>query len=516
MNDGQVIHARGRGRGNNSNRFLKGRDPRDFGRGGHHSGTRHVDGDGDVMMRDDTSSDHSRNRFNPYGSSQRHQSRRGRYGSQHSNREGSRLERELQYLADKKDWWNRVMLPMARRITKELAIELLIENCSIPIVPFNLHFHGNSIVFYLKDLSSGIALKKLDGKVQTADGFRIKIITRLMEIPRIFVSEDIHAAIRERVKQRYLADHQVLDLSHFHQDDVLRAQNLSLYFKEHNIAMTIAKVVIENLGPVSFLNMSGNKISNLEFFNRVNEKLTALKVLNLDNNEIASLSDLSPITGFPLVDLTLRNNPLMKRSKEKTRHIDAVRQRFPKLLKLDGEDLPPQIGFEIENPVTLPPSKDGFFANDRGKEITLKFFEEYFKLYDSNRRDIAAAYHENAVFSLVAVKSDQTRGITLGVYMQHSRNMLKVPDQDRRKKLIYKGVPDIISCLMRLPKTQHDPSTVFLDVVACTSSFLSVTISGLFKELETSGNKSELCRAFSRSCIIVPYGSGCVLVLYAY
>ncbi|MEE6528273.1 hypothetical protein FKM82_030382, partial [Ascaphus truei] len=35
----------------------------------------------------------------------------------------------------------------------------------------------------------------------------------------------------------------------------------------------------------------------------------------------------------------------------------AVRERFPKLLRLDGHDLPPPITFDVETPTTLPPCK---------------------------------------------------------------------------------------------------------------------------------------------------------------
>lgn len=190
----------------------------------------------------------------------------------------------------------------------------------------------------------------------------------------------------------------------------------------------------------------------------------------------------------------------------------AIRQRFPKLLKLDGEDLPPIIGFDVEKPTTLPPSKDSFFVNAKGKDIATKFFEQYFMLYDSDRSSIAAAYHENGVFSLVAAKADYIRGATLANYLHRSRNLVIVKDRERRAKYLQTGVSDITTFLTKLPKTRHDASSMFLDVVACTPNFISVTICGIFKELETNNSGADVFRAFSRSCIIVPYADGFKLV----
>ncbi|XP_028330351.1 nuclear RNA export factor 1-like [Gouania willdenowi] len=38
-------------------------------------------------------------------------------------------------------------------------------------------------------------------------------------------------------------------------------------------------------------------------------------------------------------------------------HTSAVCQKVPQLLKLDGNDLPPPIGFDVDTPTTLPPCK---------------------------------------------------------------------------------------------------------------------------------------------------------------
>lgn len=108
-----------------------------------------------------------------------------------------------------------------------------------------------------------------------------------------------------------------------------------------------------------------------------------------------------------------------------------MRKRFPKITKLvcitiiiyeiniinvikyyttfydsqikDGNDLPPQIGFDIADEGSLPPSAASFLCNSEGQTIVRQFLEQYFALYDKeSRQPLLDAYHEQALFSLTA------------------------------------------------------------------------------------------------------------------
>ncbi|KAG8146790.1 putative Nuclear RNA export factor 1 protein, partial [Naja naja] len=59
-------------------------------------------------------------------------------------------------------------------------------------------------------------------------------------------------------------------------------------------------------------------------------------------------------------------------------------ERFPKLLRLDGHDLPPPISFDLETPTTLPQFKGSYFASEGLKMLIVRFLQqtalaEYFK-----------------------------------------------------------------------------------------------------------------------------------------
>jgi len=81
----------------------------------------------------------------------------------------------------------------------------------------------------------------------------------------------------------------------------------------------------------------------------------------------------------------------------------VVRKRFPKVMKLDGDDLPPPISFDVESDVasSLPPVKGSFYTSEPTRNLLSLFLEQYYKLYDShNRKDLIAAYHDHAIFTL--------------------------------------------------------------------------------------------------------------------
>lgn len=67
----------------------------------------------------------------------------------------------------------------------------------------------------------------------------------------------------------------------------------------------------------------------------------------------------------------------------------------------DGQDLPPLIGFDLEEGVKLPVPKASFLCDAAGADIVRQFLEQYFIIFDSeSRQPLLDAYHEQAMFSL--------------------------------------------------------------------------------------------------------------------
>lgn len=192
----------------------------------------------------------------------------------------------------------------------------------------------------------------------------------------------------------------------------------------------------------------------------------------------------------------------------------AVRKLFPKVLKLDGHDLPPPITFDIEARTDLPKSKENYFPSMDVQVPVVKFLKDYFNVYDSdNRSGLAGAYHDRAVFSLSVAYNGavQYKQSSLGVYIDESRNLSK-PNKDagRKSKLLREG-SQIISQLCLLPKTQHDPNSFLVDCGIVSPSMVSFTVQGIFKELDSKQDKPPI-RAFSRTFVTVPGGASMLIV----
>lgn len=69
----------------------------------------------------------------------------------------------------------------------------------------------------------------------------------------------------------------------------------------------------------------------------------------------------------------------------------------------DGEDLPPQIGFDIEDETTakIPTPNASFLCNPDGANMVREFLKAYYDIYDSeDRQPLLHAYHEHSTFSL--------------------------------------------------------------------------------------------------------------------
>lgn len=188
----------------------------------------------------------------------------------------------------------------------------------------------------------------------------------------------------------------------------------------------------------------------------------------------------------------------------------AVRKRFPKLIKLDGVELPPVISFDIgAEDMQLPASKGSFFVSEEGRRVVLLFLQQYLSVYDADdRQPLLEAYHDTAVMSLTCNPSGQPSA-RLDAYLKDSRNLKRIDDTQRRHRLLHQGKVDVVAFLNRLPKTTHDPASLVVDVPVVSSHLMVASVTGLFRERE---ERHSNIRWFQRVFIIVPFNGGFCVV----
>ena len=71
----------------------------------------------------------------------------------------------------------------------------------------------------------------------------------------------------------------------------------------------------------------------------------------------------------------------------------------------------------------------------------------------------------------------------------------------------------ICAFLEELPKTEHDVTSLTLDVPFVMEKLMSFTVSGVFRETENAGGEhGQIIRHFNRIFVVVPQGQGFCIV----
>ncbi|XP_062249896.1 nuclear RNA export factor 1 isoform X1 [Platichthys flesus] len=504
------------------------RSRRDRPRGGHQAGfagpgprSRLDDIDGDVTMGEGSQDNGSQHRYAPYGKTGRkgegrfdrdRQQGRGRGGRGGGggfrgggrgggNGGGGRNQ----------SGWSKVTIPHGRKYDKKWLMTALQDICSIPFTAVQYHVDHDRAHFYVDDPSASIALRKCSHKILDTDGYKVEVHVN-SSAPPSFLLADLKPEHLEHLKQcmakRFDGSQQALDLNNIRTDPDLVSHKVEVTLNRKTHMEAVITVIEENIPELTSLNLSNNRIHKLDELSELVSKVPNLKTLNLSHNELKSDRELDKVKGLKLVELWLNRNPLCLYFKDQASYISAVRQRFPRLLKLDGNDLPPPIGFDVETPTTIPACKGSCFGSDEIKVLILRFLQQYYSIYDSgDRQPLLDAYHDGASLSMTTPYSTQNPSrSSLGEYHKDTRNLKRIKDTTMRFRLLKHTRLNVVAFINELPKTQHDIASFNVDVNTYTNTLLSFTVSGVFKEVAVDGKSRDSTMAFSRVFITVPAG----------
>ncbi|XP_008418672.1 nuclear RNA export factor 1 isoform X2 [Poecilia reticulata] len=485
------------------------------------------DTDGDVTMSDSSQDSSSQNRFNPYGRPSRkvdgrfdRERRQGKEGGGGGGGRGRGLPGggSSGFRPDRPGGvrgrlsWYKVTIPHGRKYEKKWLITALQNICAIQYTPVQYHVDHHRAHFYVEDSAAANALRRCSHKITDSDGYKVEVHVNPSNPPS-FLQSDLKPEDLEHLKQcmakRFDGSQQALDLNNIRTDPDLVSQNIEVILNRKTNMEAVIKIIEENIPELACLNLSNNRIHKLDDLTDLTTKVPNLKALNLSQNELKTDRELDKLKGLKLVELWLSRNPLCDLFKDQAAYISAVRQRFPRLLKLDGHDLPPPIGFDVETPTAIPPCKGSCFGSDEIKSLILRFLQQYYSIYDSgNRQPLLDAYHDGASLSITTPYTSQNPSrSSLGEYYKDSRNLKRIKDSTMRFRLLKHTRLNVVAFLNELPKTQHDIASFTVDVNTYTNTLLSFTVSGVFKEVVVDGKSRESTMAFSRVFITVPAGN---------
>lgn len=409
--------------------------------------------------------------------------------------------------------WYKVTLPYGNKYDRDYIMKTLQNHIApLPLVPYSWRVAGNVSSFFVDDFKVAERLHSADRTITCPDGF--KMIIRVHHgLPQVEINAQLKECMKTVMSKRYNPSTKALDLTKFHAAPELGDFFCALF--KPVLMLAAIDIIAENIPELEALNLHDNRIQMLEHLKDLKKKLPNLKVLHMGNNKLRQMTNLDPLRGVPIVDLVLDGNPLCDAFKDQSSYVSEVRKRFPKVIKLDGVDLPPPISFDLEEEIQLPKAQQTFLCAQEGQEIVRQFLEQYFVIYDGeSRQPLLQAYHEQAMFSMTMA---YPYGMTaknsswLNWYQTDNRNLIRVQDPERRNRLLRQGHLAVVSFLSEMPKTKHDIHSFTVDLSIFTPQLLMLSVTGIFKELE-SGQKTAPVRSFSRALLIAPAGSGFCIV----
>ncbi|GFT22244.1 nuclear RNA export factor 1 [Nephila pilipes] len=460
--------------------------------------------DADVEMMGPHNSASER-RYNPYGPRQ-HNSRK-----KYKKQTGNKSKHSHNHHDRDAFSWYKIQIPHGKKSGKIFILKSLQSVCDGPIVPVNFQFNGNFAEFFISDHAVAHQAKRANRKITTPDGFKLIVNVMRCSAPTCSIDVESEELIKNCMSSRYDAISHTLNLTKFHNDPSMKANGLFVPLNKPVVLTTVAKIIKEHIPELEVIDLSDNRLYSIDSLNALVPVCKQLKSLILRNNKLRTVSELNCLKGLEVTDLILDGNPLCDDFKDRATYISAVRDRFPKLISLDGHNLPAPIGFDL-GPETFPVSKKSFFAADDVKDLVIQFLDQYYTIYDSgDRSKLLDAYHDQANFSLCLSKhSHKSSNGTLASYNLDNRNLLKVTEYGQRFKLLKQGKLSIVNALSELPQTMHDPTSFSVDIFHISPGLMSFSVVGVFKEVGADINNATL-KTFSRTYVVVAQGHGFVI-----
>lgn len=131
------------------------------------------------------------------------------------------------------------------------------------------------------------ALRGCSKRITNPAGFKILINVNRSPVPQIPVNEDLISQLKEAMGRRYNSDIRVLDLSKFRNDSVLEEKGLYIALNRPVVFNAAIKIIKENIPELVGLNLSDNKLFNLEPMTSLSGTCTMLTALDLSKNTVS-------------------------------------------------------------------------------------------------------------------------------------------------------------------------------------------------------------------------------------
>ncbi|CAN7999576.1 unnamed protein product, partial [Ixodes hexagonus] len=405
-------------------------------------------------------------------------------------------------------------VPHGKKFGKEFIYREINARTNGPFIPFNYQYDGNFAVFFVNDAASATEIRSLNKTIDTPEGFKMTIMLKNSEIPTLTMDDEFGQVLKVgcTYNSRILAPWIGLGPKLGRKLGLLSADLVSLLLVGFLVMLVYGGVWGLQLAS---LDLSSNKLSVLHPLGPLQSKCTGLLSLNLSRNKIRKISELDCLKGMGLQELVLNGNPVCDAFTDKTSYISAVRERFPKVLLLDQQELPPPISFDLGSQEVIPANRPSYFPSEDVKQIVVQFLEQYFTIFDSkDRSGLLDAYHDSAIFSMNSSKLPMTK-TDVREFQRDSRNLLKLYNYGEcyrvpRHRLLYSR-DRFLRSRHRLPgrdiSVRAFTTSVLACPVLCDDYSIDFMLLAVHKDVVLPPLKS-----FTRTFVVVPQGAGFSIV----
>ncbi|KAM5290995.1 nuclear RNA export factor 2-like [Glossophaga mutica] len=411
--------------------------------------------------------------------------------------------------------WFKITIPLGKKYDKTWLMNSIQSHCSVPFTPVDFHYTQHRVRFFVQDASAASALMDVSYKICDEENKKIPIFVNSSAVPysvRDKLAPEKMKQLKLTMNKRYDVSQKALDLQSLRYDPDLVRHDTDIILNRRNCMTATLQIIKMSFPELLSLNLHNNRLFQLDGLSDITQMVPTIRILNLSKNELNSTWELGKIKGLKLEELWLEGNPLCDTFADQSAYMSAIRKCFPKLLRLDGQDLPPPITADIDRPDLTKLYKESNKGPDV-KSLVLQFLQQYYLIYDSgDRQSLLSAYHDEACFSLaIPFNPNDPDPSSLFEYFKNNRNMKNLKDSNLRFQLLKHTKRDIVCSLCVLPKTQHDFSSFILDMCFQSESMIFVCVSGVFKEVE--GRSQGCVRAFTRTFIATPASSSSLCVV---
>ncbi|XP_035581531.1 nuclear RNA export factor 2-like isoform X2 [Zalophus californianus] len=367
--------------------------------------------------------------------------------------------------------WFKITIPCGRKYDKTWLMNSIQNHCSVPFTPVDFHYVKNQARFFVQDVGTASALKDVSYKICDEENRKISIFVNPSTVPysvRYKLEPEEMEQLKLTMNKRYDVSQQALDLQCLRFDPDLVRHDIDIILNRRNCMAATLQIIEENFPELLSLNLSNNKLYRLDGLSDIIEMVPTVKILDLSKNELNLVWELNKMKGLDLEELWLEGNPLCDTFPDQSTYISAIKDCFPKLLRLDGQELPSPIIIDTDTPCLMKPCKESYKGSDALKSLVLQFLQQYYLIYDSgDRQGLLDAYHDEACFSLaIPFNPEDPAPSSLCEYFKENRNMKKPkePCASLCVQPLKYTKHNIVGSLCVLPKTQHDLSSFLVDM----------------------------------------------------